>query len=252
VNNFPIWAGWLGQNSSKKTEATTTHPAAAETHPVFRAGDNRFKSFDIFNKRNKSRIKTRPYTDIQRSGVGDTGSGNGITITGGPTLLIPATTSGNKITFLVNRNKSNNNRDNGIGVQGGNGSNPSKHVVMGTISNNNFNGIACRKLPTPESFVLVTMIWAHDNETPKSKNATTSAERKRYCANDERLRNFFIVRFSFVVLMRVPPFFRTSHTLETKVRLVTRSILLSSVTPAVCVFYCVDARASIIVSTVLA
>jgi YVTN family beta-propeller protein len=75
--------------------------------------------------------------NIQRSGVGETGSGNGITITGGPTLSVPATTSGNKITLLVDRNQSYNNRDNGIGVQGSNGSN---HVVTGTISNNNFKG----------------------------------------------------------------------------------------------------------------
>jgi YVTN family beta-propeller protein len=74
--------------------------------------------------------------NIKTSGLGGTGSGNGITITGGPTFLTPATTSGNKITFLVDGNQSNDNRDNGIGVQGSNGSN---HEVSGTISNNNFS-----------------------------------------------------------------------------------------------------------------
>ncbi len=74
--------------------------------------------------------------NIQRSGLGTTGGGNGITITGGPTLGTPATTSGNVITFLVDGNQSNKNRDNGIGVQGSNGSN---HTVSGTISNNSFN-----------------------------------------------------------------------------------------------------------------
>ena len=75
--------------------------------------------------------------NIQGNGVGPTGGGNGVTITGGPTLGVPATTSGNIITFLVDGNSSNKNRDNGIGVQGSNGSN---HEVSGTISNNNFNG----------------------------------------------------------------------------------------------------------------
>jgi hypothetical protein len=73
---------------------------------------------------------------IQNNGVGDGGSGNGITITGGPTLTVPATTSGNIITFVADDNVSSNNRDNGIGVGGNNGSN---HVVSGTISNNTFN-----------------------------------------------------------------------------------------------------------------
>jgi YVTN family beta-propeller protein len=76
--------------------------------------------------------------NIRNNGLGPFGgSGNGITITGGPALSVPATTSGNRITFLVEGNQSNNNRDNGIGVQGWNGS---RHEVTGTISNNTSNG----------------------------------------------------------------------------------------------------------------
>lgn len=74
---------------------------------------------------------------IQKNGRGPTGSGNRITVTGGPTPQEPATTSGNIVTFLVDGNESNNNRDNGIGIQGNNGLN---HVVTGIISNNKFKG----------------------------------------------------------------------------------------------------------------
>jgi len=75
--------------------------------------------------------------NIQNSGLGTTGAGNGITVAGGPTIAVPATTSGNMVTFFVDDNQSLNNRDNGIRVLGNNGSN---HVVRGTISNNTFQG----------------------------------------------------------------------------------------------------------------
>lgn len=63
--------------------------------------------------------------------------GNGITVSGGPTITVPATTSGNQVTFLADSNQSSNNTGNGIGIQGNAGS---SHVVRGTISNNEFSG----------------------------------------------------------------------------------------------------------------
>jgi hypothetical protein len=62
--------------------------------------------------------------------------GNGITVAGGPTVTVPATTSGNLITFLVDNNQATNNTGNGIGIQGNAGSG---HVVRGSITNNQFN-----------------------------------------------------------------------------------------------------------------
>jgi hypothetical protein len=69
--------------------------------------------------------------------------------------------------------------------------------------------IASRRLPggtgeTP-SAVVVTIICAADDVPPKTNKHKMSAKWKRYCGECDRLRNFFIVRFSFVVLMRVYP-----------------------------------------------
>ena len=73
--------------------------------------------------------------NIQGNGLGTTGAGNGITVAGGPTVAVPATTSGNIISFFVHGNLSANNRGHGIRVLGNNGSD---HIVSGTISNNGF------------------------------------------------------------------------------------------------------------------
>jgi hypothetical protein len=65
--------------------------------------------------------------------------------------------------------------------------------------------MASLRLPGPESLMFVTMIiWAQDDVAPKRK-LKASASLKRYCAEYDRLRNFFIVGFSFIVLMRVFP-----------------------------------------------
>ena len=62
--------------------------------------------------------------------------GNGITVTGGPTPTVPASTSGNLIDFLAAENECSSNSLYGIRLQGGEGSN---HVVRGAIFNNQFS-----------------------------------------------------------------------------------------------------------------
>lgn len=74
-------------------------------------------------------------------GNGDPNGGNGITVTGGPTPEVPATTSANVITFLVEGNTCRGAihgggaapQGNGISIRGNNGSG---HLVTGTVSNN--------------------------------------------------------------------------------------------------------------------
>jgi hypothetical protein len=70
-------------------------------------------------------------------GNGATNGGNGITLSGGPTPLVDATTSGNQIVFVVDGNSSQRNALHGIDVKGNEGSN---HLVMGRVSNNEFSG----------------------------------------------------------------------------------------------------------------
>jgi hypothetical protein len=63
--------------------------------------------------------------------------------------------------------------------------------------------IASLRLPGPESLVFVTtIVWAQDDAAPKSKKLKATQVEK-FCAECDRLRNFFMARFSVVVLMRL-------------------------------------------------
>jgi hypothetical protein len=69
--------------------------------------------------------------------------------------------------------------------------------------------MASRRLPggtgeTP-SAVVVTIICAPDDVPAKISKQKMSAKWKRHCAGCARLRNLFMVRFLFVVLMLVYP-----------------------------------------------